>query len=61
MTRANTYFIFKERARRERDERERKRKAEERDKMTREQKLAQVRKEIEMRFQAGHGCQIRFV
>ncbi len=32
-------FIFKERARRVREERERKRKAEERDKMTREQKL----------------------
>ena len=28
--------------------------------MTREQKLAQVRKEIEMRFQEGHSCRVNF-
>jgi len=43
--------IAEEKRKQEKEDRERKRKQEERDKMSREQKLAAVRREIELRFQ----------
>merc|ERR1739848_267559 len=43
--------IAEEKRKQEKEDRERKKKQEERDKMSREQKLAAVRREIELRFQ----------